>query len=196
MIEKIVIAVDFDGVLNTYASGWEGSSAIISDSPNEGAIEWLQAVLSHGGFEVFIHSCRCRQEEGIAAMYAWLLRHGLSRKLADEIVFTKLKPNAEIFLDDHAMQFVGRWPTFEEITSFKPWYKRGVKDIPLQKAVYEDAASEEEAELIQKSEHKCFLCMHGAVCEVANAALRTEMYVTVSRCLSFTEIPAQLVGEL
>ena len=195
MIEKIVIAVDFDGVLHSFTSGWDGTQKIL-DPPNDGAIAWLQTVLEDGRFEVYIHSCRCWTPEGKAAMYGWLAKNGIKQKLLEEIILADRKPHARVFIDDRVIQFVGRWPTLNDLVTFKPWYEREEQSALIQTASYEDATSEEEAELIQKSEHKCFLCMHGAVCEVANAALRTEMYVTVSRCLSFTEIPAQLVGEL
>ena len=44
MGKRPVICIDFDGVLHSYTSGWQGMSKA-SDPPVDGAIEWLKEVL-------------------------------------------------------------------------------------------------------------------------------------------------------
>ena len=42
-----ILAIDFDGVLHSYSSGWKGSRNI-PDPPVDGAIEWLNGLVSDG----------------------------------------------------------------------------------------------------------------------------------------------------
>jgi hypothetical protein len=42
-----VLAIDFDGVLHSYKSGWKGAKNI-PGPPVDGAIEWLSDLVSHG----------------------------------------------------------------------------------------------------------------------------------------------------
>ena len=44
-----ILALDFDGVLHSYTSGWQGAD-VISDPPVPGAIEFLMEAVEH--FEV------------------------------------------------------------------------------------------------------------------------------------------------
>lgn len=70
---KKIIAVDFDGVLHSYISGWKGARNI-PDPPTPGAIRWLSIMLEGycdtpdsitamappGIFEIHIVSSRSR----------------------------------------------------------------------------------------------------------------------------------------
>ena len=51
------IAVDFDGVLSNFNSGWK-SSRDTSDPPVDGAIVWLSQLLQDDHLEVIIYSAR------------------------------------------------------------------------------------------------------------------------------------------
>ena len=69
MPSKPILCLDFDGVLNSYTSGWRGAN-FIPDPPVPGAMAFLvEAVQS---FSVCIFSSRSHQEGGISAMIAWL----------------------------------------------------------------------------------------------------------------------------
>jgi len=118
------ILVDFDGVLHSYTSGWEGAD-VISDPPVPGAIEWLWGIGGpDSGFEVCIYSSRSRQEGGIQAMKDWLREHGLDEDTLGRISFPTQKPAAFLTIDDRAICFEGRFPTLKEIANFKPWNRR------------------------------------------------------------------------
>jgi len=116
------IAVDFDGVINSYTSGWQGSPTNLPDKPVEGAIAWLCEAVKH--YTVFIHSCRCETPQGRLAMRFWLEEHGMPVSEVRKLQFTHGKPNAGIYLDDRGWRFEGIFPTMEEISSFRPWNRR------------------------------------------------------------------------
>lgn len=66
------ILVDFDGVLHSYSSGWQGAR-VIPDPPVPGAIEWLCRVLAN--FDIAIYSSRSHHWGGRMAMKRWLREH-------------------------------------------------------------------------------------------------------------------------
>ena len=57
-----VHALDFDGVLHSYTSGWMGVDKI-PDPPVPGALEFCQAAVER--FEVVVHSSRCSDITGL-----------------------------------------------------------------------------------------------------------------------------------
>lgn len=67
-----MICLDFDGVLHSYTSGWQGPRNI-PDPPVPGALEFLVAALDEG--PVAIHSSRSGHWGGRRAMKRWLHRH-------------------------------------------------------------------------------------------------------------------------
>ena len=72
---KPIISVDFDGVLHSYTSGWEGPRNI-PDPPVDGALEWLADIVNH--FDVQIFSSRSRYLFARRAMKRWLTRNYLA----------------------------------------------------------------------------------------------------------------------
>src|SRR5262245_2133850 len=70
-MSKPILCLDFDGVLHSYASGWQGA-AVIPDPPVEGAIQFLYDALLH--FRICIYSSRSHQEGGIEAMQNWIAK--------------------------------------------------------------------------------------------------------------------------
>ena len=56
------VVFDFDGVIHSYTSGWQGVD-VIPDAPVEG-IETAIKCLRHYGYEVVVVSARCREPEG------------------------------------------------------------------------------------------------------------------------------------
>ena len=63
------LVLDFDGVLHSYAGGWQGA-AVIADPPVPGALEALVGYLDR--FNVAIVSARSHQWGGRRAMKRWL----------------------------------------------------------------------------------------------------------------------------
>jgi len=120
---KTILAVDFDGVLHSYASGWKGPDVIL-DPPFPGAIEWLHLMTQH--FRVEIFSSRSGMQGGIPAMVAWINQWAVKvtgdANWTSEIIYPTVKPPAKVTLDDRALTFTGQWPTVQEIKDFQPWY--------------------------------------------------------------------------
>jgi len=132
-----LLTIDFDGVLNSYKSGWEGVD-VINDPPNENAINFLLAVLpaynaetgqitDDKGLSVAIFSSRCRDESGVMAIKRWLKRWGLPDYYIDHGIlrFTAVKEAGFLHIDDRAWTFRGEFPSLEDVKSFKPWWKQG-----------------------------------------------------------------------
>ena len=125
-MDKPTVAVDFDGVLNSYVSGWQGVDDL-PDLPNEGAMGWLRD-LADADIPVYIFTTRAGHKGGIAAVRDWLFDH-LQReygridaaRIHGNIQFATGKPRATLYLDDRALRFEGQFPSVETITNFKPW---------------------------------------------------------------------------
>jgi len=116
---KWTIAVDCDGVLHSYVSGWQGAD-VLPDEPVPGAIAWLERVTKD--FEVAIHSTRCRSVGGRWAIEGWLREHGLSDEALSHVHYPPYKPAALIYVDDRGYRFDGRnFPSVDAIWAAKPW---------------------------------------------------------------------------
>lgn len=118
------VAVDFDGVLHSYVSGWQGAD-VIPDPPVDGAIDWLHDLLEH--FDVVVLTTRAREEGGVMAVTLWLASNGLGvvgaeRNLVGSVVVTAEKVPALVYIDDRAFRFRGRFPDVQHIRhGLKPW---------------------------------------------------------------------------
>jgi hypothetical protein len=130
-----IICVDFDGVIHSYKSGWQGAD-VIPDAPVPGALDWLrdhlpipEAVSCMGppyvGPEPVIYSARSGQPGGVKAMKEWFIYHGMHPAyFTDKILkFPTQKPSAFLTIDDRAVCFTGKFPTTEEMLTFKPWHQ-------------------------------------------------------------------------
>lgn len=150
---KPILCLDFDGVIHSYTSRWQGA-AVIPDPPVPGALEFIVKALET--YEVAIFSSRSHQWGGKRAMKHWLRdnlivlgeaevateqwwlslvsEHGCmepwivsNRDMANEIVrqikWPWFKPPAKVTIDDRALTFTGVWPDFAQIDAFKPWNK-------------------------------------------------------------------------
>lgn len=125
------IAIDFDGVLHLYSSGWTGHDNVADGPVSDMSIPWLVALAKEfGPNKVCIHTCRLsvpqQAPEAAEAIRAWLVTHGMDRELADEIHYWDKpgKPNARLYIDDRAFHFDGTYPTPDEIRAHKAYYKR------------------------------------------------------------------------
>jgi hypothetical protein len=125
---KPIICLDFDGVIHSYTSGWQGARTI-PDPPVEGALEFMAAALRLG-YDVVIHSSRARYWGGISAMRQWL--KGVSGSMwyeggfdvgLEDVRFTRWKPAAIVTIDDRAIRFDGTFPKPQEAAAMQPWNK-------------------------------------------------------------------------
>lgn len=132
---KKLICLDFDGVLHSYKSGWQGPCST-PDPPVKGAMEFLSNLVTDGRFNVCIYSSRSRHKDAIHFMALWLVKYlkeyclqyddedgatVRAMRIVDAIAFPKQKPPAFLTIDDRALCFEGIFPTIEFIDNFKPW---------------------------------------------------------------------------
>ncbi len=110
-------AVDFDGVIHRYSSGWQGGQ--IYDPPMPGAIKGLKTIMEVDAVVVFT------ARDDLKAVCAWLRSFGLDCVTQDEwdaecahsgctgtfwsdqerLLVTNKKPAASHYLDDRAVPF-------------------------------------------------------------------------------------------
>ena len=69
---KRIICLDFDGVIHSYTSGWQGA-AVIPDPPVDGALDFIFEAVRK--FDVAILSSRSKHLRGRWAMKRWLYEH-------------------------------------------------------------------------------------------------------------------------
>jgi len=136
MDKKPILCLDFDGVIHSYSSGWQGAD-VVPDPPVDGALDFILDAREH--FTVSIYSSRSSKQSGITAMQGWLMSHMLKHsaegggprefgsetiaEVIDSIYWATEKPPAMVTIDDRALTFTGVWPSMDALTSFKPWYK-------------------------------------------------------------------------
>lgn len=136
MSRRPTLCLDFDGVLHSYSSGWQGADKV-SDPPVDGAMEFL--VQASEVFSIAIHSSRNSKSGSVEAIKSWLRRYlrehlrskdvqssyrnieGEVERILMRIHYPSLKPAAHVILDDRAMTFTGQWPSIDELQTFKSW---------------------------------------------------------------------------
>lgn len=120
------IAVDFDGVINSYVSGWTGKTDL-PDLPVPGAFQWLEEISKSYG--IIIHTARFEKlsdsnHKVILALDAWFRKHGLSEDVLRDLQYwtDPGKPKAVMYVDDRAYRFVGdNFPSVDVIANLRPW---------------------------------------------------------------------------
>lgn len=114
---KKTVVFDFDGVIHSYKSGWQGADKVF-DPPVPGIREAI-AEIRAAGYEVVVVSTRCATPEGYGAIRAWLMDYGIE---VDDVKTEK--PPAIAYIDDRAICFDGHPENLlGRIKSFKPWNK-------------------------------------------------------------------------
>jgi len=116
MVKTVVF--DFDGVIHSYKSGWQGIDNI-PDEPVDGIKDVIDELLEKG-YEVVIVSTRCSDPNGMIAMSKWLEKYGIkvSRLCAT-------KPPAMVYVDDRAINFDGKCEGLVgKIETFKSWTEK------------------------------------------------------------------------
>lgn len=114
---KPTVVFDFDGVIHSYTSGWQGHT-IIPDKPVRGIKKTLETLREN--YEVHIFSTRCSSKEGIEAIKKWLKKHKIK---VDGVSHSK--PPGIVLVDDRAITFDGKpKDLIEKIKNFKPYYQK------------------------------------------------------------------------
>lgn len=114
------IAFDFDGVINSYQSGYCGVDNI-PDPPVPGIFELIEK-LYHQGWTIYIFSSRALTDDGEQAIWDYIRKYGNMNYIED---VTSEKIIADIYVDDRSIQFNGNVNQLEkEINTFEPWYYR------------------------------------------------------------------------
>lgn len=127
-MSKPILLLDFDGVIHSYKSGWQGVRNI-PDMPVSGALEFIVNAMNH--FQVCVYSARSGQLGGKWAMKKWFYRRyaeiGGVSKTGYPAPFRQLNLNTEI-------PKIPKW-FYDYIlsdTSMEPWeweVHYGVKSI-------------------------------------------------------------------
>jgi len=127
---KLIVCVDFDGVIHSYERGWQGGEIYGTVVP--GFFDWWRRA-EEAGLEVKIYSSRSKEPVQIAKMRTWLeeeaKKAGIHMYLkAESGLFVHEKPPAHLTIDDRAIQFKGDWNERElqpeAIKNFKPWTQK------------------------------------------------------------------------
>jgi len=144
-VSKPILCLDFDGVVNSYTSGWVAADKI-PDPVTPGFIPWLVEADKHWTIAIF--SSRSHQPGGLEAMRAYIWHamgehfdlnghpdeHTAAWALTNRIQWPLNKPPAMVTIDDRALTFTGKWADFppEALMVFKPWNKlpKNTKMLP------------------------------------------------------------------
>lgn len=128
---KPILCLDFDGVIHSYTSGWQGAHRA-DDPPVDGTADFLVEATKR--FKVSIYSSRSKSLRGRACMKRYMRQHFAipltfstdhdQDYLHEELRYPWFKPSAFLTIDDRALTFDGVWPAIETIKEFKPWNKR------------------------------------------------------------------------
>ena len=110
--KRLTICLDFDGVIHSYQSGWQGAG-IVADPPIHKVDVAIRRLRKD--FRVVVHSARCNTEEGRNAIANWLVKHKIE---VDEVC--EHKPPAHVYIDDRAVAFTGDWEqTIADVKAFR-----------------------------------------------------------------------------
>lgn len=114
---KQTVVFDFDGVIHSYSSGWQGAT-VIPDAPVPGIKEAIDAIREH--YLVIVVSSRCSLPGGSEAIKEWLAKWDI---IVDDVM--KEKPPAFVYVDDRAICFDGDPVNLlYQIVDFVPWNKK------------------------------------------------------------------------
>lgn len=92
--KRNTIAIDFDGVIHSYVSGWTGD--VPRDNPMPG-VEDALIKMKEDGWTLKILSTRKKE-----FIEAWLVKHGLD-KYIDDVCNEKIP--AKLYIDDRGYRF-------------------------------------------------------------------------------------------
>lgn len=117
-MSKKTVVFDFDGVIHSYISGWQGTD--VANDPIVEGIKELIEELRADNYEVVVVSTRCQTVDGRDCIFDYLDKYGV---VVDGIKATK--PPAVCYIDDRAIQFKGDCNGLaDQIRNFEPWNER------------------------------------------------------------------------
>lgn len=106
------VALDFDGVLNTY-TGWQGADELFEPRPG---LENFLKTLQRAGFKLVIYSTR-----PVEKIQEWLTKYGIDQYIA---FVSNEKPLAHCYVDDRAVQFQGSfYHAYMQIGTFRTFWE-------------------------------------------------------------------------
>ena len=114
---KPTVAIDFDGVIHSYTSGWQGA-----DKCPDPLVEGIDEVIKdlRKDYKVIIVSSRAETVEGRLAIRNYLKKYNIEVDGID-----CRKPPAIVYIDDRAICFNGDTTNLaEQVRNFKPWTKK------------------------------------------------------------------------
>lgn len=95
------IQIDFDGVIHSYKSGWNGITEI-PDEPVDGIKEAI-AGIRKAGYEVIVVSTRCNEPAGMAAIKKYLKKYEIT---VDDICFINRLRSAILMTGQFALTVI------------------------------------------------------------------------------------------
>src|SRR6266851_836098 len=122
-----LLCLDFDGVIHSYTSGWQGADVIL-DPPVPGAMQFIAEAVND--FRIAVFSSRSNQPGGMKAMIQYMQTSLAAeypyhaKAIFEQIEWPLEKPAAFVTLDDRAITFDGTWPAIDTLKNFKPWNKK------------------------------------------------------------------------
>jgi hypothetical protein len=130
-----ILAIDVDGTLNSYRSGWTRADHF-PDPPNPGALRALARYLKR--FRVAVVSSRFSglevpPERAMRSCRRWLARYGFpedrilvgaSTIPAGYVTIVPFRPQAHVTIDDRGWRFTGEWPDPADLLHFEPRVSR------------------------------------------------------------------------
>ena len=140
--ELRTLCFDFDGVINSYKSGWNANDVTdLPDKPVWHTFKMMHLYVQHN-FILAVFSGRSQIPRGIGAMQDYIgywddiyrenvdlfvddsKRQNLS-PIIDSMFFPENKPGALIYFDDKGFRFNGKnLPSIEELLQLSiPWHK-------------------------------------------------------------------------
>jgi hypothetical protein len=110
-----VIAIDFDGVIHSFTSGWQG--ALKANDPIVPGIKEVIAELRQD-YRVIVMSSRCLHPGGTKTIETYLNKYGI---IVDGITGEKIP--ALVYVDDRAITFRQAEGMVDQIRKFEPWHR-------------------------------------------------------------------------
>lgn len=144
---KPTVVFDFDGVIHSYKSGWQGPG-VIPDPVVPGIVEAIDHLRANG-YRVVVVSTRCSSIGGKTAVEDYLTEN----RIAVDAVMAE-KPPALCYVDDRAICFQGNaGKLVDQIKGFENWVKDPRVQLLDCKEIHMDLkpiSDEEREELIKK----------------------------------------------
>lgn len=109
------VVFDFDGVIHSYAHGWQGAENVTD--PVVPGIKEAISQLSELGYKVVVVSTRCTSAAGMGAVRKYLRDNDIR---VDDVMAEK--PPAMCYIDDRAICFRGNaGKLVDQVKNFKSW---------------------------------------------------------------------------